>query len=128
MSDVDHYIYSYDGKQRELLLYLHRYFTEELNLYCKMRYKIPFYDGKSWICYVNALKNGEVELAFTRGNELSNDQGLLLEKGRKQVRSLIFDKLENLPFQVLNEIMQEAILLDQIKPYSFKGFQSQREP
>ncbi len=121
MKEVENYIYRYDGKPREILLYLHKYFTDELNLICKMRYKIPFYDGKSWICYLNVLKDNCVELAFTRGDELSNEQGLLVAKNRKMVRSLMLDDLRSIPFDALNEIMQEAIILDELKPYSFRS-------
>ncbi len=85
-----------------------------------MRYKIPFYDGKSWICYLNPTKKGKIEFAFVRGNELSNDQGLLESKGRKQVYSVEFEKLKDIPQQALNEIIQEAILLDGSKPYPSK--------
>ncbi|MCF8368043.1 MAG: DUF1801 domain-containing protein [Bacteroidales bacterium] len=121
MTDVESYIYGFEGTQREILIYLHHYFIDELNLICKMRYKIPFYDQKSWICYLNAIKNGHVELGFPRGNELSNEQGILIVKDRKMVRSLIFENVKTIPFQPLTEIMHEALLLDQVKPYSFKN-------
>ena len=117
MTEIESYIYRFEGDSKEILLYFHQYFTNELNLMGKIRFKIPFYDGNSWVCYLNVLKNNSVELAFTRGNELSNEQGILLDKGRKQVRSLIFNNMKSIPFQALNEIMQEAILLDETVPY-----------
>ena len=86
----------------------------------KLRYKIPFYDKKSWICYLNPIKKSGVELAFVRGNELSNQQGILDFKGRKQVAGIeIFDS-KHLPLDELREIINEALILDQQVPYMSK--------
>lgn len=120
MSPVDDYIYRHEGQQRELLLQLHHLLTEELNLEAKIRFKIPFYFQHSWICYLNAQKDGGVELAFTRGNELSNDQDLLESKGRKQVRSLWIKSQDQIQDPVLEEVFQEALLLDETIPYASK--------
>lgn len=120
MSPVDDYIYRHEGQQRELLLQLHHLLTEELNLEAKIRFKIPFYFQHSWICYLNAQKDGGVELAFTRGNELSNDQDLLESKGRKQVRSLWIKSQDQIQDPVLAEVFQEALLLDETVPYASK--------
>lgn len=120
MSEVEEFIYMHEDDQREVMLMLHNIFIEEYNLISKIRFKIPFYYGKSWICYLNPLKNGKIELAFVRGNELSNEQGLLDSKGRKQVKSMEFEKIQNIPLNSLNEIMQEAILVDDNVKYKSK--------
>ncbi|MBX2875127.1 MAG: DUF1801 domain-containing protein [Saprospiraceae bacterium] len=120
MPSIEDYIYRYEGKQREILQQLHHLLTEELNLEAKLRYKIPFYYNRSWVCYLNAPKEGGVELAFTRGNELSNDQGLLDDKGRKQVMSMLIEQLEQIHDPMLLEVWQEAILLDETIPYASK--------
>jgi len=103
-----------------VMLHLHHWLTMDLNLAEKIRFKIPFYYGRSWICYLNPVKNNKVELVFVRGNELSNDQGILQNKGRKQVYGIEFEKVSEIPMQQLNEIIQEAILLDETKPYKSK--------
>ncbi len=113
MITVESFIYQYEGKQQEVMLYLHHLLIKEFNLIDKIRYKIPFYDYKSWICYQNPKRNGVVELAFTKGNKLSNQQGLLESKGRKQVSSIEFTSLAEIPKQQLKEIIHEAILLDE---------------
>jgi len=120
MSDVEDFIYDFEGNQREILFYFHKLFTKELNLTDKIRFKIPFYYCKSWICYLNPVKDDKIELAFIRGNELSNEQGLLEFKNRKQIAGIEFEKLSKIPFQSVNEIIQEAILLDEISPYKSK--------
>lgn len=120
MTEVEDFIYQYEDDQREVMLFLHNWLTVDLNLTEKIRFEIPFYYGKSWICYLNPTKNGNIEFAFVRGNELSNEQGLLDNKGRKQVFSVELKKVKEIPQQALNEIIQEAILLDQTKPYESK--------
>jgi len=120
MSKVENFIYQYEEGQREVMLFIHNWLTADLNLTDKIRFDIPFYYGKSWICYLNPMKNGTVEFAFVRGNELSNEQGLLDNKGRKQVYSSEFTSVKEIPKQTLNEIIQEALLLDETKPYESK--------
>ena len=126
MTDIEDFIYNYEGSQREIMLYIHNILSFELNLKDKLRFKIPFYYRKSWICYLNPTKNNTIELAFVRGNELSNSQGLLDNKGRKQVYSLELKKITEIPMKELNEIIQEAILLDETIPYSSKRTKNKR--
>jgi hypothetical protein len=120
MTEAEDFIYRYEGDQREVMLFIHHWLTSDLLLTQKIRYGIPFYFGKSWICYLNPTKTGSVEFAFVRGNELSNEQGLLDSKGRKQVRSIEFEKVKDIPQQTLHEIIQEAIMLDETTPYESK--------
>ncbi len=120
MSKEYDFIYQFEGEQRNVLLYFHRLFTQDFNLEAKIRFKIPFYYGISWICYLNPTKNGKIELAFVRGNELSNDHGLLLSKGRKQVYGIEFGHTAEIPISDMHEVIQEAILLDETVPYKSK--------
>lgn len=114
MNPVEDFIYQLEGEQRALLLYLHHILTTELNLEAKIRYKIPFYYGKRWICYLNPTKDNKIDLSFIYGNQLSNEQGLLESRGRKQVCSITLDAVKNIPIETLYEILQEAILLDEV--------------
>ncbi|MEP2668631.1 MAG: DUF1801 domain-containing protein [Cyclobacteriaceae bacterium] len=120
MTDVEDFIQQYEGNQRKVMRFLHQLLSIELSLTEKIRFGIPFYYRKSWICYMNPTKKGTIEFAFTRGNELSNEQGLLDSKGRKQVYSVEFESVNDIPQETLNEIIQEAILLDEAKPYASK--------
>jgi len=120
MSPVDAYIIDLQGSQKKIMMYLHSY-LEGLNLEAKIRYKIPFYFGKkSWVCYLNPKESDSVELAMLRGNELSNEQGALQFKGRKQVAGITISKVEDIPFAILQEILQEAILLDETVKYDVR--------
>jgi hypothetical protein len=118
--EVEDYIYNYEGVQQDLLLYMHQLLLEEFNLTEKIRFKIPFYYQKSWICFLSATKNNSIELGFLRGNELSNAQDLLDSKGRKQVYSIEFTKRSEIPMIAIREILQEAVLLDENVPYASK--------
>lgn len=117
---VEDFFFDYEEKQQEIMLVLHDLFVHDYRLAPKMRYDLPFYYGKSWICYLNPLKNHHVELAFTRGNELSKGQDLLESKGRKQVWSLEIDDPLSMPIYAIQKILQEAILLDEEVPYASK--------
>lgn len=92
MRGAEDFFHSFAGEQRQVMQYLHELLTVELCLEAKIRYKISFYYGRTWICYLNPRKNGGTELAFIRGNELSNHQGML-------------------------EVIHEAILLDETTAY-----------
>ena len=70
MNPALNFIYNHEGPQRAIMLYLHELLVNEMGLEAKLRYKIPFYYRKSWICYLNPVKPDSIELAFTRGNEL----------------------------------------------------------
>lgn len=120
MAEVEELIYQYDEHQRDVMLYFHNLLTNDYNLTAKITFKNPCYYGKSWICYLKPTKQNTVELAFFRGNELSNNQGLLKSNGRKQLLSVDIDNLEDVPQNILKEIFHEAILLDETKSYESK--------
>lgn len=115
MTPVENYIYQLEGNQRAIMLYLHELIAMDIGLEDKIRFKIPFYYGNSWICYLNPIKDTQVELAFIHGNELSNEQGLLESKGRKQVCGVTFSQVKEIPREIIFEIVQEAMLVDEAK-------------
>ncbi|MFN8865371.1 MAG: DUF1801 domain-containing protein [Flavobacteriales bacterium] len=120
MAEVTDFIYSTEGSQREILLQLHELLSSDLELTDKIRFKIPFYYRKSWICYLNPIKGNGIELAFLRGNELSNTHGLLEARGRKQVAGIALYNTADMPMREITEIIHEAILLDDAVPYAAK--------
>lgn len=120
MSKVENFIYQYEGNQHEIMMYFHNLLINQFELTDKIRFKIPFYYGKSWVCYLNPLKNGKIELAFIRGNELSNEKALLNNKGRKQVFGIEFETINNIPHQAIKEIILEALALDDMIAYESK--------
>ena len=120
MKTIQNFILGLDGQQKAIVSYLHNLLINEHDLNGKISYNVPFYYRKSWICYLNSLKDGGVELAFTRANELSNDQGILNFKGRKQVAGIDFYKVSDIPERLINEILNESIILDDTVKYSVR--------
>lgn len=123
MNEVDLFILEKEGHQQAVLQFLNDLMMSNSEIIQKIRYKIPFYYRKSWICYLNPnKKTGEVEIVFLRGNELSNEQGLLEAKGRKQVRGVTFGEVKDIPVETLIEVIQEAIWLDDTVPYQSPNY------
>jgi len=120
MNPGDGYILGLEGEQQQVFQRLHDLLSYELDLECKIRYRIPFYYNRSWICYLSPKKNNGVELVFLRGNELSNAQGILDAKGRKQVSGIEYRSVRDIKIEVLLECIQEALLLDETVPYKSK--------
>jgi hypothetical protein len=120
MHPVESFIYKHEGQQKEIMLYFYNLLSEQPGVIAKISFGIPFFNRKSWICYLSPKKDGSIELAFTRGNELSNHSGLLKTGNRKLVKGVVFKSLKGIPFNEINEIIQEALLLDEKVPYQIK--------
>ena len=94
----------------------------------KMNYWVPYYSRNKLVCFIwpvsapaapkakNQKKDGTlVSFGLSYGNLLSNEQGLLLSEGRKQVyiiRLHSFKELTAIERQIV-EIIQEAVLVDE---------------
>ena len=120
MDPVSGYIDQLPANQKPIMLFLDELLRDFPGVTSKLRYKIPFYYKRSWICYLNPITQNGVELAFIRGNELSNEQGVLDFKQRKQVAGIALYQLDDLPLTSINEVINEALLLDEMVPYSSK--------
>ena len=120
MNPGDDFILDLEGEQQRIFQRLHQLLANDLDLECKIRYRIPFYYSRSWICYLSPKKDGGVELAFLRGNELSNSQGILDSKDRKQVSGIEYQSVKDIDFDLLLEVIQEALMLDETVKYASK--------
>ena len=114
MKTVEDFILGLDGQQKAIVSFLHQHLSAYHDLQSKINWNIPFYYRKSRICYLNPVIGQGIELAFTRGKNLSNAQGVLLDKGRKVVAGMDFFSTETFDLRIIDEIVQEAILLDEI--------------
>jgi len=114
---VLHFISSKEKEQQQILLTLHEYLIGHNGIDPKIKFKVPFYYRKSWICYLNPKGSIAVELVFLRGDELSNHNGLLDMRKRKQVAGVIYDKATDINFTTLDETFQEALILDDTFSY-----------
>ena len=127
MNEVEEFIYGFEGDTLEVMKYLHSLMMDQPGIRCKLSYKIPFYYRNSWICYIFPQKKGGIEFAFPRGRELSNEQGILDTRGRKEVAGIILKTLDDIPEESLIEVIQEAIILDESVPYQSPYFPNQKK-
>ncbi|MBD98913.1 MAG: hypothetical protein CMO34_03640 [Verrucomicrobia bacterium] len=104
MNAVEDFILERSGDQKDLLLYFHLLFTEKCNLDNKIAYGIPFYYfRKKWVVYLNPDKRKGVEVGFPNGHKMKDPSGALMSKGRKIVKSLELNRLDE---------VQEELMLD----------------
>ena len=84
----------------------------------KISNKIPYFSFFGPMCYLNPTDEG-VELGFTKGYELSDDNRILESKGRKMVTSITFYSVTSLEEQedAIRHILNEAAILNE---YRFK--------
>ena len=84
----------------------------------KISNNIPYFSFFGPLCYLNPSDDG-VELGFTKGYELSDDDRVLESKGRKKVKSVTFYSLTSLEEQEesIRHILNEAAILNE---YRFK--------
>ncbi len=122
MNEVEEFIYGFEGDTQEVMKFLHELMTDQPGIQCKIAFRIPVYYRNSWIAYIQPLKKAGIEFVFTRGKELSNTQGILEARGRKEVSGIRLYRVEDIPLEQLYEVIQEAILLDETVPYSSPYF------
>ncbi len=84
----------------------------------KKKFNLPFFYGKTWICYLNLIKKKEIELCFVRGRELQSKE-LLNFKDRVMIGGLSYKSKNDIDYGVLKLLLEEAITLDQNEPYTF---------
>lgn len=114
MFDVEEFIKSKEGRQFEILDKLHRIITVFDFIKYKIRFKIPFYDAKNWVCYLNPLKYNAVEIVFTHGNLLAEMFPELDTKGRKKVAGITFTNAEEIEPELILAILEKSIQFDEM--------------
>ena len=114
MKTVANYLLGLEGQQKAIVKYLDERLTSYHDLESNVSYDIPIYRRKTWVCYLNPLKTGSVDFVFSRGHLLSNEQGLLDGAGRKYVAGIIIKEVSEIPEKAIDEMVQEAILVDEI--------------
>jgi len=120
MSLLQDYMNNLEGQQKILTRFLHEWLCNTHNLQAKSRYNIPFFYLNTWICYINPIKKDGVEFNFIRARELSLHDDVLDFKSRVMVAGICLYEVTEIPLVRLGEILQEAIILDETTPYTFK--------
>ena len=106
-------------KVRELLTAAHHFLQENLPPFgtFAIKWRIPFYILRRNFCYLNRHKD-HITLGFPRGWKLAPRPGVLLDENKKlkQIRYLEIRSLEDLYSENVQQILQEAIILDETFP------------
>jgi len=110
--DLSDFVEDLNENQRTIMRLLDAEIFRLPGIALKKRYHLPFYYGLSWICYLNPLKSGGIELCFTRGKFLQNPHGLLESRGRKLILGMSVFRLEEIDFESLRDTLHEAYILD----------------
>jgi len=124
MSPVQNYIYNLSPNRQEIVQVLHNYFLSYDQIQDKIRFKIPFYYGKTWICYTNPIKKDGIELVFVRARELRDSKEFLDFKKRKMAAGISYYSPEEVDLEKVAIVFYEALELDKTKPYTFKKAKS----
>ncbi|MEM1321397.1 MAG: DUF1801 domain-containing protein [Bacteroidota bacterium] len=77
-----------------------------------IKWSLPFYKYHGMLGYINPRQT-HVNLCFTYGIHLSNEQGLLQVEGRKQIRCIHFHSIEEVYRETVSEVILEAALLNE---------------
>jgi uncharacterized protein YdhG (YjbR/CyaY superfamily) len=115
MNEVQEYIATQRPLQKEIMSVLRRWILD-LGPHAqeKISYTVPFFYFYGPLCYLNPVAEG-VDLSFTKGNKLSNEQNLLEDKKRKTVASVRFHSLAEVEEreEQIRQILNEAAILNQ---------------
>lgn len=89
-------------------------------------WRIPFYTRNRLICFIwppslsweagskdKKRKDKGVSLGFNQGHLMSNEDGILLSEGRKQVYAMYFKKLDDIDEARVRALLFEAAMIDE---------------
>jgi hypothetical protein len=114
----EYFVHIEDQNLRETAIILHQFLLSYSMIRSKISYHIPFYYRNRWMCYINHTKTKTIELAFVYGIALRNEGGLLLANKRKQVMGVSFCSPDEIPFESLDSIVENAIEIDEQKNFT----------
>ena len=61
-----------DPQLRETARFLHGFICSYPGMRSALKYGIPFYTGRTGICYLNPTRDGQLEWAFIKGCRMTN--------------------------------------------------------
>jgi hypothetical protein len=111
--EVKQYIDRLPQGLRAVALRLREIILSTIKVEEKLSYTVPFYYGRSRVCYINARKD-VMDLGFCRGHEMQ-DMGLLEVKGRAEVRTIEFKNIDDIDEASIKDLLLEADRLDKLR-------------
>ncbi len=109
LNPAEEYILGQPQPYRDILLYLQSVIEGSVpGVELKFKYKIPFYyiKGRPY-CYLNHSKD-YVDLGFWNAAHLSVHLEQMNTEGRKMMKSLRYQSLEDIDTTVLKEVLEDA--------------------
>lgn len=114
MKPVDLYILNQNENFRSILFHLIAVVEQNVpEVSLEYKWRIPFfYYKKKPFCFLNASpKGGYVDIAFSKGYQLQQNQDVLIGEKRNTYKSLRYATLEEIDNSVLVSVIEEAKLL-----------------
>jgi hypothetical protein len=112
VSDLDNFYLSKEEPIKGCLLALRDIIlAHHCNISAEWKYKLPFfYYRNKMLCYLWIRKQtGQPYIGWVDGNKLGHP--LLLTEKRARMKILLFDPEEDLPLEMIKEILTTAIAL-----------------
>ena len=126
MQDVETYLETLTGDERAIMKRLRTMILQaEPRIIEKLSYGVPYFSRHRRLFYLwpaSAIPRKQqtendpspkVMLGFCYGNLLSNDQGLLINEGRKQVFTIPVFTLTTAKERLISEVINEAVYVDE---------------
>lgn len=120
MKPAELYILNQPEPFREIIIHLQGIIEKEIpELELLFKWKLPYYYlNKKGFCFINVNHRlNYVDLAFNKGYHLQTNLDYLIGENRNTFKSLRYTSVEEIDFQILISILQEAktLHLAQIK-------------
>jgi hypothetical protein len=123
--DVETFIAGLESSERVIVNRLRKLILDaDPRLQERLSYGVPYFYHHRRVCFIWPASHfpcsddrrkeypEKVQLGFCYGNLLSNDQGVLLAEGRKQVYLMKFTMLSEINDSIIREIVMEAMMVD----------------
>lgn len=112
MLRIDDYILALPSQKREMYTLLRDVINETVpGVKEKIAYGIPFFHLKKPFCYLHQHNDG-VDLSFPSGHLFAEKFPEMDKRNRKLVRTLHYQKVEDINLGLLQEVLIEAAKLD----------------
>ena len=113
--NIDDFNLAISENQSEIINRLNVAFLDIPSIELKKKFSIPFYYRFSWIAYLNPIAKNGIELCFISGNELSNHDGRLDFKKRKQIAGISIYQPSDINMGSTLDHFHEALIIDEKK-------------
>jgi uncharacterized protein DUF1801 len=117
--DVNDFVINLPKEERVIVSRLRNLlFETEPRFREKLSYGVPYFSRNRRVCFIWPASaplgpiDAKVSFGFCYANLLSNAQGILLKEGRKQVYIARFSSTNEIDEKLLLEIIQEALIVD----------------